>query len=58
MNLLITILQEVNIEQKLKDAPDSGYGIGVFIGLMIPMVVLMGIAYAIFRYNKKRMNNE
>lgn len=58
MTLLITILQEVNIEQKLKDAPDSGYGVGIFIGTMLPFVVLVIIAYAIFRHNKKRMNNE
>jgi len=54
--LLFTILQNVDIEKKLKDAPDSQYEIGVFIGSMLPFVVLVIIAYAIYRYNKNKMN--
>lgn len=54
MNLLITYLQEINIEEKIKSAPDQGYEIGVFIGSMIPFVVLVALAYLMFRYNKKR----
>ena len=38
MNLLITILQDININEKLKEAPDSSYGIGVFIGTLLPFV--------------------
>ena len=53
--LLLTILQNVDIEKKLKDAPDSQYEIGVFIGSMLPFVVLVIIAYAIYRYNKNKM---
>ena len=55
---LAAILQDVNIEEKIKNAPDSGYEIGVFIGSMLPFVILVVIAYAIFRYNKKRLNND
>ena len=58
MHLLITLLQEVDIEQKLKDAPNDNYGIGVFIGSMLPFIILVIIAYAIYRYNKKRVNND
>ncbi|WP_426431969.1 hypothetical protein ACPX19_05455 [Winogradskyella sp. HB-48] len=58
MNLLISILQEVSIEEKLKNAPDDSYGIGVFIGSMIPFVVLVILAYVIYRYNKKRLKDE
>jgi hypothetical protein len=58
MNLLITLLQEVNIDEKLKEAPDSNYGIGVFIGTLLPFVVLVIIAYAIYRYNKNRYKDE
>ncbi|GAB5565286.1 MAG: hypothetical protein Wins2KO_23490 [Winogradskyella sp.] len=58
MYFLITLLQDSNIEEKLKDAPDSSYGIGVFIGSMLPFVVLVIIAYLIYRYNKKRLNDE
>ena len=45
MHLLHCTTQEVDIEQKLKEAPDSGYGIGVFIGTMLPFVILVVIAY-------------
>ena len=58
MNLLIIFLQEVNIEEKLKEAPDNSYGIGVFIGSLLPFVILVIIAYAIFRYNKNRINDQ
>ena len=58
MNLLITILQDVNIDEKLKEAPDSSYSIGVFIGTLLPFVILVVIAYAIYRYNKNRLKDE
>jgi len=56
--IVATILQDINIEEKIKSAPDSGYGIGVFIGSMLPFVVLVIIAYAIYYHNKKRANKE
>lgn len=55
---LAIILQEVDIDEKIKNAPDSSYEIGVFIGSMVPFVVLAVIAYAIYYYNKKRINKE
>ncbi|WP_187388278.1 hypothetical protein [Seonamhaeicola marinus] len=58
MLFLSALFQQVNIEEKIKNAPDKGYEIGVFIGAMLPMVVLALIAYAIYKYNKKRMNKE
>ena len=54
MNLFIACLQDVNIEEKIKNAPDHGYEIGVFIGSMIPFVFLVALAYFMYRYNKKR----
>ena len=56
--IVATVLQEVNIEEKINNAPDSSYEIGVFIGSMLPFVVLAIIAYAIYYYNKKRLNKE
>jgi len=53
---LLTIIQNVNIEDKIKNAPDSQYEIGVFIGSMLPFVLLVIIAYAIYRYNKNKIN--
>ncbi|WP_282042042.1 hypothetical protein [Winogradskyella flava] len=58
MNSLITLLQEVNIDKKLEEAPDSNYGIGVFIGTLLPFVVLVILAYVIYRYNKNRYKDE
>lgn len=42
------------IEEKIQNAPDSSYEIGVFIGSMIPFVLLIIIAYLIYNYNKNR----
>lgn len=56
--LLATILQEVDIEEKIKNAPDSSYEIGVFIGSMLPFVVLVVIAYLIYRHHKNKLKNE
>lgn len=56
--LIATLIQESNIEEKIKEAPDGNYEIGVFIGSMLPFVVLVLIAFLIYRYNKKRINNE
>ncbi len=58
MNLIITLLQEVNIDEKLKEAPDNSYSIGVFIGSILPFVILVLIAYAIYRYNKNRIKDK
>mgnify|MGYP000928580566 FL=1 len=56
--LLITLIQDINIEDKLKSAPDSNYEIGIFIGSMFPFVILVAIAYMIYRYNKNRINKD
>lgn len=56
--ILIIILQDINIEDKIKNAPDSNYEIGVFIGSMLPFVILVAIAYLIYRYNKNRINKD
>lgn len=55
---LAIILQEVDIEEKLKNAPNDDYGTGVLIGNLIPFIVLVIVAYVIYYYNKKRINKE
>jgi len=57
MNLFWSI-QQSKIEQKIKEAPDSAYEIGVVIGSYLPFVVLAGIAYAIYYYNKKNHGSD
>ncbi|NNL15835.1 MAG: hypothetical protein HKO81_04240 [Flavobacteriaceae bacterium] len=56
MHSIILLLHQVDIEEKIKNAPDKGYEIGVFIGSMLPFIILVAFAYLIYRYNKKRIN--
>jgi len=58
MNLLITLFQGLNIDEKLKEAPDDNYSIGILIGNLVPFVALIIIAYMIYIYNKNRYNEE
>lgn len=55
---LFSLLLQVDIDEKIKNAPDSSYEIGVFIGTMLPFVVLVIIAYSIYRYNKNKSKLE
>lgn len=55
---LIWLIQQSNIEKKIAEAPDSSYEIGVVIGSYLPFVILAGIAYAIYHYNKKKRGSE
>ena len=45
------------IEDKLKNAPDNGYQIGVLIGSFIPFLVLIILAYWLYYRAKKREKN-
>lgn len=58
MNQFLVLLQQVDIEKKLEEAPDANYSIGLFIGTMLPFVVLVLIAYAVFRHNKNRIKED
>jgi len=51
---LLVLIQQVDIEQKIKDAPDSGYEIGVLIGTYLPFVVLVLLAYYLYYKAKKK----
>ncbi len=50
--LYFILLLQVDIEEKMKNAPDSRYEIGAVIGTYIPFVLLVIIAY--FMYNKAK----
>jgi hypothetical protein len=54
---IISLLQKVDVSEKIKNAPDSGYQIGVVIGSFIPFVILIGIAYWMYNRAKKRDEN-
>ena len=53
MNYLsLILLLQVDVEEKMKNAPDGGYEIGVVIGTYLPFVLLVIVAY--FMYNKAK----
>ena len=55
MNYLsFIIFLQVDIEEKMKNAPDKGYEIGVTIGTYLPFVFLVIIAYFIYNFVKNR----
>jgi len=53
---MILLLLQGDIEEKMKNAPDKGYEIGVVIGTYLPFVVLIGLAYWMYNSAKKRKN--
>ena len=55
---LFYFLQNVDINEKINAAPDSSYKIGVFIGSLLPFIILVAIAYFIYRYNKNKIKKE
>ena len=58
MTHLILPLLQVNVEEKLKVAPDNSYQIGVVIGSFLPFVLLVGVAYWMYYRAKKADRNE
>nr|WP_315147626.1 hypothetical protein [uncultured Flavobacterium sp.] len=58
MTALILLLQQTNIEEKIKNAPDSGYQLGVLIGSFLPLVLLAGAAYWMYYRAKKADRKE
>lgn len=54
MTKAVFLLQKINIEEKIKNAPDSGYQIGIVIGYLVPFAVLVGIAYYMYYRAKNR----
>lgn len=58
ISTIISLTQKVNIEEKIKNAPDKGYEIGVVIGTYLPFIVLIIIAYGTFYYFKKKEKNK
>ncbi|WP_348823987.1 hypothetical protein [Flavobacterium aestuarii] len=54
MTLFILLLQKMNIEEKIKNAPNDGYQIGVLIGSYIPFIILALLAYWMYNRAKNR----
>jgi len=53
-NIILLLLLQVDIEEKMQNAPDKGYEIGVVIGTYLPFVILVVIAYLMFNRFKNK----
>ena len=53
-SIILFLLLQIDIEEKMQNAPDKGYEIGVVIGTYLPFVILVVIAYFIFSRFKNR----
>lgn len=58
MTNLLLLVQQTNIEEKLKNSPDAGYQTGLIIGSFIPFILLVGLAYWMYYHFKKDQRNE
>ena len=56
--VLISLFQDLDISNQVKNAPDNNYEIGVFIGSMLPFIVLVILAYLVYKYNKNKKFKE
>ena len=54
MKNYLALLLQTDIKEKIENAPDKGYEIGVVIGTYLPFVVLVIIAYLMFYKFKNR----
>ena len=52
--ILPFLIQQVDIEEKINNAPDSSYEIGVVIGTYLPFVALVALAYFVYYKAKNR----
>ena len=51
---LLFLIQEVDIEEKINNAPNGGYEIGVVIGTYLPFLALVALAYFVYYKAKNR----
>ncbi len=51
---LLLLLQVEDIKEKIENAPDSGYEIGIVIGTYLPFILLIALAYFFYYQAKKR----
>lgn len=54
----IAFFQQINVEEKIKNAPDKNYEIGVVIGTYLPFILLVALAYFIYYKTKNRKDLE
>ena len=54
----IAFFQQISVEEKIKNAPDNNYEIGVVIGTYLPFIILVALAYFIYYKTKNRKDLE
>ena len=54
LGTILFLFQQLDIEEKLKNAPDKGYEIGIVIGTYLPFVLLVALAYFVYYKAKNR----
>lgn len=52
------ILQQIDVSQKVKNAPDDQYQIGLAIGSYLPFILMIGLAYFLYYKAKKRNSKD
>jgi hypothetical protein len=53
LQFIIPFLQ-IDVNEKLKNAPDDSYQTGIIIGSLLPFVLLVGIAWFVYYKAKNR----
>lgn len=51
---IIVFFQQINIEEKIKNAPDKSYETGIVIGTYLPFILLVIFAYFMYHKAKNR----
>ncbi|MDD3721745.1 MAG: hypothetical protein PHW92_04545 [Lutibacter sp.] len=54
----IAFFLQINVEEKIKNAPDNRYEIGYVIGIYLPFILLVAVAYFIYYKAKNRKDLE
>ena len=55
---MIALQQNIaEIQEKIANAPDNGYVIGILIGSLLPFAVLVALGYLLYSYYKNKNNN-
>lgn len=57
LSFITFLFQENVVEEKLQNAPDNSYAIGVLIGYLLPLIVLAAFAYLLYSFMKNRNKN-
>lgn len=54
----LSLFQQIDVNEKIKNAPDNGYLIGVWIGNILPFALIVGVAFWMYHRVKNRRNEE